>query len=67
MNEEQGEAFISNQEKIKALQLLTRAEEMERFIQKRFVTHKRYSGEGSEALIVGLNALISEASKDSIE
>ena len=40
---------------------------MERFIQKRFATHKRYSGEGSEALIVALNSLISEASKDSIE
>lgn len=35
---------------------------MEKFLQKRFTTHKRYSGEGSEALIVALNALISQAS-----
>jgi len=35
---------------------------MEQFLQKRFATHKRYSGEGSEALIVALNALIAEAS-----
>ena len=32
MNDKEGIAFISNQEKIKALQLLTRAEEMEKFI-----------------------------------
>jgi 2-oxoglutarate dehydrogenase E1 component len=36
---------------------------MEKFLQKRFATHKRYSGEGSEALIVALNSLIAEASK----
>ena len=36
---------------------------MELFIQKKFATHKRYSGEGSESLIVALNALLSEASK----
>jgi 2-oxoglutarate dehydrogenase E1 component len=33
-------------------------------LQKRFATHKRYSGEGSEALLVALNSLIAEASKD---
>jgi 2-oxoglutarate dehydrogenase complex dehydrogenase (E1) component-like enzyme len=36
---------------------------MEKFLQKRFATHKRYSGEGSEALVVALNSLIAEASK----
>jgi len=53
---------VSDQEKTKALQLLVRAEQMELFLQKRFATHKRYSSEGSEALVVALNALIAEAS-----
>lgn len=55
---------ITNDQKVKALQLLLRAETMEQFLQKRFATHKRYSGEGSEALLVALNSLIAEASKD---
>ena len=54
---------VTKDEKVKALQLLLRAEQMEQFLQKRFATHKRYSGEGSEALIVALNGLIAEASK----
>jgi len=54
---------VTNDEKVKALQLLLRAEQMEQFLQKRFATHKRYSGEGSEALLVALNGLIAEASK----
>lgn len=33
------------------------------FVQKRFATHKRYSGEGSESLLVALNTMISEASQ----
>lgn len=57
MNEE-----ISPSEKIKMLQLLTRTEEMEKFLQKRFATHKRYSSEGSESLIVALNSILAEAS-----
>ena len=36
---------------------------MELFLQKRFATHKRYSSEGSEALLVALNSLISTASE----
>jgi 2-oxoglutarate dehydrogenase complex dehydrogenase (E1) component-like enzyme len=35
---------------------------MEQFLQKRFATHKRYSSEGSEALIVALNSILAEAS-----
>ena len=53
---------LSPSERIKMLQLLIRAEEMEKFLQKRFATHKRYSSEGSEALVVALNSLLSEAS-----
>jgi len=53
---------VSNQEKIKALQLLIRTELMESFMQKKFATHKRYSSEGSEAITVALNTLIAEAS-----
>ena len=53
---------VSNQEKIKALQLLVRTELMESFMQKKFATHKRYSSEGSEAITVALNTLIAEAS-----
>jgi probable 2-oxoglutarate dehydrogenase E1 component DHKTD1 len=44
------------------LQILTRTEEMEKFLQRRYATHKRYSCEGSESLIVALNSLIAEAS-----
>ena len=43
-------------------QLLTRAEEMEKFMQLRHATHKRYSSEGSEALVVALNSILAEAS-----
>lgn len=32
-------------------------------MQKKLATHKRYSSEGSEAITVALNALISEASR----
>ena len=53
---------VSNQEKIKALQLLVRTELMESFMQKKFATHKRYSSEGSEAITVAINTLIAEAS-----
>lgn len=35
---------------------------MEKFLQKRFATHKRYSSEGSEAITVAINSLIAEAS-----
>lgn len=49
-------------EKFKILQLLVRTEEMEKFLQKRFATHKRYSSEGSEAITVALNTILSEAS-----
>jgi probable 2-oxoglutarate dehydrogenase E1 component DHKTD1 len=38
---------------------------MELFLQKRFATHKRYSSEGSEALLIALNTMIAEASKPS--
>ena len=53
---------ITPSEKIKILQLLVRTEEMEKFLQKRFATHKRYSSEGSEAITVALNSMLSEAS-----
>lgn len=57
------EKIVTKEEQIKALQLLHRAEQMELYLQKRFATHKRYSGEGSESLIVALNTLLAEASK----
>lgn len=53
---------VSNEEKVKALQLLVRTELMEAFMQKKFATHKRYSSEGSEAITVAINTLIGEAS-----
>ena len=54
---------VTNDEKIKALQLLTRTEHMEKFMQKKFATHKRYSSEGSEAITIAINTLIAEASR----
>jgi 2-oxoglutarate dehydrogenase complex dehydrogenase (E1) component-like enzyme len=49
-------------EKVKMVQLLVRTEEMEKILQKRFATHKRYSSEGSESITVALNSILSEAS-----
>lgn len=36
---------------------------MEKFMQKKFPTHKRYSSEGSESITVAINTMISEASR----
>lgn len=55
---------VTDSQKIKALQLLVRSEEMELYLHKRFPTVKRYSGEGSEALIVALNALLASTDAD---
>ena len=49
-------------EKVKMVQLLVRTEEMEKILQKRFATHKRYSSEGSESITVALNSILAEAS-----
>ena len=57
------ESEVTNSQKVKALQLLLRAQQMELYLQKRHPTHKRYSGEGSEALRVALNTLISKAGR----
>ena len=54
---------VDKQEKLKALQLLIRTECMEKFMQKKFATHKRYSSEGSEAITIALNTMIAEASR----
>lgn len=56
------EDSVTDNQRIKALQLLLRADLLEKFLQKRFATHKRYSGEGSEALVLALNSLLAEAS-----
>lgn len=53
---------LTTSEKVKMLQLLVRTEEMEKLLQKRFATHKRYSSEGSESITVALNSLLAEAS-----
>ena len=53
---------ISPSEKINMLQLLVRAEEMERFLHKKYGTYKRYSGEGQESYIVALSNIMAEAS-----
>jgi probable 2-oxoglutarate dehydrogenase E1 component DHKTD1 len=54
---------VTNDERIKAMQLLNRTELMEKFMQKKFATHKRYSSEGSEAITIAINTLIAEASR----
>jgi len=54
---------LTPSEKIKMCQLLIRTEEMEKFLQKRFATHKRYSSEGSESITVALNSILAEASR----
>ena len=54
---------VDKQEKIKALHLLTRTELMEKFMQKKYATHKRYSSEGSEAITIAINTMIAHASR----
>jgi 2-oxoglutarate dehydrogenase complex dehydrogenase (E1) component-like enzyme len=54
---------LTPSEKIKVCQLLIRTEELEKILQKRFATHKRYSSEGSESITVALNAILAEASR----
>lgn len=36
---------------------------MEKFMQKKFATHKRYSSEGSEAITIAINTMIAHASR----
>ena len=65
--EEISHSEVTDDERVKAMQLLVRTESMEQFMQKKFATHKRYSSEGSEAITVAINSLIAEASKTTNE
>jgi len=54
---------LSKSERVNVLTHLIMAEEFEQFLHKKFGNYKRYSGEGSEALIPALHSIIGSASK----
>lgn len=53
---------LPKSEKLNVLSHLIRAEEFELFLHKKWGSYKRYSGEGSESLVVALNTMFAEAS-----
>jgi len=57
---------VTKDEKKKILKLLTEGEAVDHFISKKFPTFKRYSGEGTESLLVSLNTIFAGASEQGI-
>lgn len=57
----------SADEKRRILKQLTAAETLERYLHTKYVGQKRFSVEGGESAIVGLNYLIQNAGKDGVE
>lgn len=58
---------FSNDEKKYILKQLTSAETLERYLHTKYVGQKRFSVEGGESAIAGLNYLVQNASKDGVE
>ena len=50
-------AGISQERKLKIAQTIVKAEGLDHFLHKKFVTFKRYSGEGAESTVVALEQL----------
>lgn len=48
---------VSEERKLKIAQTIVRAEGLDHFLHKKFVTFKRYSGEGAESTVVALDQL----------
>jgi len=48
---------VPTDKRIELAKILVEAESMDLFLHKKFVTFKRYSGEGAESTIVALNQL----------
>lgn len=58
---------LDNNEKTYILKQLTAAETLERYLHTKYVGQKRFSVEGGESAIAGLNYLIQHAGKDGVE
>lgn len=58
---------FSNDEKHYILKQITAAETLERYLHTKYVGQKRFSVEGGESAIAGLNYLIQNAGKDGVE
>lgn len=58
---------LNLEDKLAVLDLLTRAEVLENFLQIKHVGKKRFSLEGSESLIPMLSLLVSKAAEDGVE
>ena len=48
---------ISSDRKVKMAKTMIEAEGLDHFLHKKFVTFKRYSGEGAESTVVALDQL----------
>ena len=57
----------SNEEKKRILKKLNQATGFEQFLQKKYVGQKRFSIEGGEALIPGLDKIISKGAEEGVE
>lgn len=58
---------LTHQEKLRILRKLNQAEAFERFLHTKYVGHKRFGLEGSEAVIPMVDALLTSASDDGME
>ena len=57
-------ADISKERKLKMGKTLVEAEGLDHFLHKKFVTFKRYSGEGAESTVVALEQLFESGAKN---
>lgn len=58
---------VSNEIKVRLAKTLVEAESVDLFLHKKFVTFKRYSGEGAESTIVALEHLFEFAGQSGVE
>lgn len=56
-------AEIPMEKRIQIAKVLVEAESLDLFLHKKFVTFKRYSGEGAESTIVALNQLFEKSAE----
>ena len=56
-----------NDKKIELATKLVEAEAFDHFLHKKFITFKRYSGEGAESTVVALNQLFDTAAQSGYE
>ena len=55
---------VAKEDKIRLAKCLIQAEALDHFLHKKFVTFKRYSGEGAESTVVALSQLFKSAAEN---